>query len=160
MRPVGSDGLTFSSVRAITLPDTLMTLSSLHGFGGLERVGVGREHDLRHAVVIAQVDEQQLAVIALAVDPAGQPDVLPDMLGPQLVVLVRAVSVLSVILSSEAQRSAVPALSSDVSGASLMNDAACAPGIVSFVFVATFRTSRCRRRLRRCPRIAMNLAFR
>ena len=28
-RPVGSDGLMFSSVRAITLPDTLITLSSL-----------------------------------------------------------------------------------------------------------------------------------
>jgi hypothetical protein len=28
---------------------------------------------LRDAVVIAQVDEQQIAVIALAVDPAGEP---------------------------------------------------------------------------------------
>ena len=65
----------------------------LDGFGGLERVRVGREHDLRDAVVIAQVDEQQIAVVALAMHPAGDTDVLPDMLGTQLVVLVRAVLV-------------------------------------------------------------------
>ena len=70
-----------------------MTLSSLDGFGGLERVGVGREHDLRDAVVIAQVDEQQIAVIALAMHPAGDTDVLAHMLGTELVVLVRAVLV-------------------------------------------------------------------
>ena len=65
----------------------------LHGLGGFERVGVGREHDLRHAVVIAQVDEQQIAVVALAMHPAGDADVLPHMLGAELVVLVRAVLV-------------------------------------------------------------------
>ena len=70
-----------------------MTLSSLHGLGGLERLGVGREHDLRDAVVIAQVDEQQIAVVALAMDPAGDTDVLADVLGTQLVVCVRAIPV-------------------------------------------------------------------
>ena len=34
--------------------------------------------------MIAQVDEQQIPVVALAVDPARQPDLLADMLGPQL----------------------------------------------------------------------------
>ena len=93
MRPVGSAGLMFSSVRAITLPDTVITLSSFDGFGGLERVRVGREHALRHAVVIAQIDEQQIAVVALAMHPAGNPDLLSDVLGAELVVLVRAVLV-------------------------------------------------------------------
>ena len=31
------------------------------------------------AVVVAQVDEQQIAVIALAVHPAGEPDRLADI---------------------------------------------------------------------------------
>ena len=84
----------------------------LHGLGGLERVGVGREHDLRHAVVIAQVDEQQMAVVALAVHPAGDADVLPHVLGPQLVVRVRAVLVAfcHVILKA---RGAPPPLAED-----------------------------------------------
>ena len=50
-------------------------------FGLAEKRLLGLEHDLGEAVVIAQVDEQQLAVIALAVDPAGQPDALADRPG-------------------------------------------------------------------------------
>ena len=50
------------------------------GFGGLERLGIRREHDLRDAVVIAQIDEQQMAVVALPVNPAGQANVLSDVL--------------------------------------------------------------------------------
>ena len=61
----------FSSVRAITFPDTVDDAFEPHGLGSLERLGVGREDALRHAVVIAQVDEQQIAVVALAMDPAG-----------------------------------------------------------------------------------------
>jgi hypothetical protein len=34
--------------------------------------------------VIAQVDEQQVAVVALALDPAGKAGLLADILGPQL----------------------------------------------------------------------------
>ena len=33
------------------------------------------QHQLRQAVVVAQVDEQQAAVVALAVHPARQPDI-------------------------------------------------------------------------------------
>ena len=93
MRPVGSAGLMFSSVRAITLPDTRDDAFQLHRLGGLERVRIGREHHLRDAVVIAQVDEQQIAVVALAMHPAGHTDVLSHVFGTELVVLVRAVLV-------------------------------------------------------------------
>ncbi len=50
------------------------------------RLGAGKrrralcEHALRDAVVIAQVDEQQLSVVALAMHPAGQLDRLADVL--------------------------------------------------------------------------------
>ena len=82
MRPVGSAGLMFSSVRAMTLPDTWMTLSSFTVSAALNASESGVKTHLRHAVVIAQIDEQQLAVIALAMHPAGQHDVLPHVLGP------------------------------------------------------------------------------
>ena len=57
---------------------------------GEERV-LGLEHDLGDAVVVAQVDEQQLAVIALAVDPPGQPDLLADVGRAQLAAVVGAI---------------------------------------------------------------------
>ena len=49
--------------------------------GGLEgrRIGIG--HALRQPVMVAQVDEQHTAVIADAMDPAGQADRLVDMAG-------------------------------------------------------------------------------
>ena len=92
IRPVGSAGLMFSSVRAMTLPDTLMTLSSLTASAALNALEFGREHALRDAVVIAQVDEQQMAVIALAMDPAGQRTACPTCSGPKRVARVRAVA--------------------------------------------------------------------
>jgi hypothetical protein len=47
--------------------------------GILERGRVGIGHHLGNAVMIAQVDEQKTAVIADAVAPAGQPDLLADV---------------------------------------------------------------------------------
>ena len=45
---------------------------------------IGRiEHDLRHAVAVAQVDEQPAAVVAVAVDPAAEGDFLADMFAAQ-----------------------------------------------------------------------------
>ena len=44
-------------------------------FDGLEARRLGVQHQLRQAVVVAQVDEQKAAVVALAVDPAGQADI-------------------------------------------------------------------------------------
>jgi hypothetical protein len=55
------------------------TLSTRRIRGGRARaVAVG--HDLGDAVVIAQVDEQHAAMIALAMDPAREADILADML--------------------------------------------------------------------------------
>ena len=82
-RPVGSAGLTFSSVRPTTVPATLMTLSSRTASAAANAARVRREHALRDAVVIAQVDEQELAVIALAMHPAGELHRLADVLGAQ-----------------------------------------------------------------------------
>ena len=45
---------------------------------------IGRvEHDLRHAVAIAQVDEQTAAVVAVAVDPAAKRDFLANVFATQ-----------------------------------------------------------------------------
>ena len=47
--------------------------------GDLEGRAVGIGHHLGQAVVVAQVDEQQAAVVADAMAPAGQPHVLADV---------------------------------------------------------------------------------
>ncbi len=44
-------------------------------FDGLEARRLRVQHQLGQAVVVAQVDEQQAAVVALAVDPARQADI-------------------------------------------------------------------------------------
>jgi hypothetical protein len=62
-----------------------------YGFGDRERLRIGRKYALRNTVVIPQVDEQQLAVIPLAVDPARQRRALPDVLGTKRVAGVRPV---------------------------------------------------------------------
>jgi hypothetical protein len=46
-----------------------------------KRGAVGVRNDLGDAVVVAKIDEQHAAMVALAVDPAGQADVLADVLG-------------------------------------------------------------------------------
>ena len=63
-----------------------------NGLGGVERraAGVlGVEGDLGHAVAVAQVDEDETAVVAAAPHPTGEGDLLADMLGAQLVAGVR-----------------------------------------------------------------------
>ena len=47
--------------------------------GDLERRAVRVGHHLRQAVMVAQVDEQHAAMVADAMAPAGQPDVLADV---------------------------------------------------------------------------------
>ena len=54
-----------------------------HLLGVLERRAIRIDHDLGHAVVIAQVDEQHAAVVADAVAPAGKPGGFTDVLGAQ-----------------------------------------------------------------------------
>jgi hypothetical protein len=48
---------------------------------------------LRQPVMVAQIDEQQLPVIALAVDPAREPDGRAGIVQPQLAAIMRSVSV-------------------------------------------------------------------
>jgi hypothetical protein len=51
--------------------------------GNLERGAVGIGHDLRDPVVIAQIDEQEPAVVADAMAPAREPDSLADLRGAE-----------------------------------------------------------------------------
>ncbi len=44
-----------------------------HLLGGLEGGAIGVHHDLRHAVMVAQIDEEHAAMVADAVAPAGEP---------------------------------------------------------------------------------------
>ena len=73
--PVGRFGFTVPSARGTTLPSTRTTHSARSFFGGREsriaRVG----HALGQPVMVAQIDEQQAAVIAHAVHPARKPRV-------------------------------------------------------------------------------------
>ena len=57
------------------------------GLGRVERVAAGVlrvKGDLRHAVAVAQVNEDEAAVVAAVPDPAGQRDRLADVLAAQL----------------------------------------------------------------------------
>jgi hypothetical protein len=47
------------------------------GIGKGRRIGI--DHHLRHAVMVAQVDEEHAAMVADAVAPAGQADILADV---------------------------------------------------------------------------------
>src|SRR5690606_26575962 len=49
----------------------------------LQRRRIGVAYDLGDAVMIAKIDEQHTAVVALPVDPARQADRLPYIIGPQ-----------------------------------------------------------------------------
>ena len=80
--PVASLGLAIPSGRAATTPVTLITYSARSVLLASITLGaaVGRvEHDLRHAVAVAEVDEQAAAVVAVGVDPAAEGDGLADV---------------------------------------------------------------------------------
>ncbi len=49
--------------------------------------------DLGQAIMVAQIDEQQPAMVALAMHPAREADILADMLGAKLTAGVRAIGV-------------------------------------------------------------------
>jgi hypothetical protein len=46
----------------------------MEAFAQLKKFAAGLYDDLRQAVMIPQVDEQQLAMVAFAKDPAGETD--------------------------------------------------------------------------------------
>ena len=58
-----------------------------HGLGDLERLATGMlrvESELRDALAIAQVAENESAVVATAADPTGKGNFLADVLGTKL----------------------------------------------------------------------------
>ncbi len=59
----------------------------------LEHRASGGRNDLGDAVMIAQIDEQDAAVIALAVDPAGQADGRADVGSAELAAVMGAIGV-------------------------------------------------------------------
>ena len=80
-------------MRAFTSPSTRMTHSP-RTFSAASKAGEsGIGDDLGNAVMVAQVDEEQPAMVADAMDPARQADGLPDFRFPQLCAGVAAVTV-------------------------------------------------------------------
>ena len=62
------------------------TLNQTIGFLGhaCDQAVIG-EYDLGYTIVVTQIHEKHAAVVTDRVDPAGQLDILPDMIGVQLI---------------------------------------------------------------------------
>ena len=78
------------------------------GLGDLERGAVGIGHDLGDPVVVAQVDEQEPAVVAHAVHPAREARGLADVGSAQRAAGVRAVTVERRIRARRRRRGRLP----------------------------------------------------
>ena len=84
--PVASSGLTLASSRRARVPVAVSTSSERRRVGalvGLRRV-LGVEHELQQAGAVAEVDEDQPAVVAPAVHPAGHAHLVAGAVGAQL----------------------------------------------------------------------------
>ena len=89
-RQVGVDRLGGSRLdRTVDAHDPL----AAQGLGGLEGRGIRIGDNLGHAIVVAQVDEEQAAMVADAMDPAGQADIGSDIGLPEGGAGVAAVTV-------------------------------------------------------------------
>jgi hypothetical protein len=89
-RQIGVDGFRRARLHhAVDADDPL----AAHGLGSLEAGRIGIGDDLGEAVMVAQVDEKQAAMIAHAMDPAGQADILADIRFPEGGAGVAAVAV-------------------------------------------------------------------
>ncbi len=77
--PVGMSAFSVPAGRFRTLPSTRITHSERSFSACLKAGRVRVDHDLRQPVVIAQIDEQEPAVIADAVAPAGEARGLADV---------------------------------------------------------------------------------
>ena len=73
-------------------PVTWITSSSRSLWLSFGRLGVllGPEDDLGHALAVAQIDENDPAVVAHGIHPAGKRDGLADVGGAEFVAVVRA----------------------------------------------------------------------
>ncbi len=70
--PVGRRSFTSSASRCFTSPSMRITHSERTVSADLEGWRIGVDHHLGDAVMVAQVDEEEAAVVAHAVHPAGQ----------------------------------------------------------------------------------------
>ena len=77
--PVLTFGFTVSGVRASTCPRTAITYSAPEPSGARDERLVVADDDLRHAVAVANIDEEERAEVAKTVHPAEQHDVLADV---------------------------------------------------------------------------------
>ena len=91
--PVGEVGIHRLGARATTAPLTVTTDSTRSRSSSLERRASVSRDDLGYSVMIAQVDEQHCAVVALTVDPARQADRLANVGGAQLGATMGAIGV-------------------------------------------------------------------
>ncbi len=77
---VGIDGVGRAGQDLAVHPDHALGAQALDA---VEARGLGADHQLGQAIVVAQVDEHQPAVVALAMDPARQPDILARVRRPE-----------------------------------------------------------------------------
>ena len=93
MSPVGRFGLITSARTRLDLAIDANDPFAAHRLGGLEgwRIRIG--DDLGDAVMVAKIDKQQAAMVADAVDPAGEAHSLPDFRLSQLCAGVTAIAV-------------------------------------------------------------------
>jgi hypothetical protein len=77
--PVGIFGLTSSGARAFTSPSIRITHSGPHPLDRAEGRAVAVAEHLRHAVMVAQVDEEHPAVVADPMHPARKAHRLPHV---------------------------------------------------------------------------------
>ena len=81
--PVSSFGFTVSALRRSTVPRTPTTISVRSFLASCDQRVVVADDDLRDAVAIADVEEEDGAHVAHAVDPSEQDGRLADVGGPQ-----------------------------------------------------------------------------
>ena len=89
--PVARRGLTVAACAGHHLAGHRDHAFAAYRLGDPEDRAGAVHDDLRHAVVVAQVDEQQVAVVALALHPARKAGLVADMLGPQLAARVGSI---------------------------------------------------------------------
>ena len=90
MSPVASFGFSVPGTRGATLPSTSITSSwrSVCAIVGQLRIFLGTENDLGQSFAIAQIDENDAAMIAPDMDPAGEFGGAADVGSAQLVAMM------------------------------------------------------------------------
>ena len=92
--PVGELGVDRLRPRARRLRRSIVTTDSTRSASSsCERLAAGGGDDLGQAVMVAQIDEQHAAMVALAVDPARQADGRADIGGAQVGAVMGTVGV-------------------------------------------------------------------